>query len=126
MTDTQINRSRVADLLCTGLEQGSGYWATRADYDPPPSCDLNELAEEWRDEVYPHIHYPLFPGGAVILEDDLTRKRYRLDWEACVRGLQIMQEKYPRHFAHWVAEEDDAETGDVFIQCATLGEIIYG
>jgi len=37
-----------------------------------------------------------------------------------------MAEKYPRHFANFAQEAEDAETGDVFIQCCVLGEIVYG
>jgi len=37
-----------------------------------------------------------------------------------------MAEKYPRHFHNFLEENDDAETGDVFIQCCLFGEIVYG
>jgi hypothetical protein len=42
------------------------------------------------------------------------------------KGLQTMAEKYPRHFADFVAENDDADTGDVFLQCVVLGDVVYG
>lgn len=42
------------------------------------------------------------------------------------QGLQRMARKYPRHFADFMAENDDAITGDVFLQCVVLGEVIYG
>ena len=42
------------------------------------------------------------------------------------KGLKLMQEQYPHHFADLVEEEDDAITGDVWLQLAVFGEVIYG
>jgi hypothetical protein len=38
-------------------------------------------------------------------------------------GLQVMSEKYPHH---WAEDNADCTTGDVLIQCALFGEIVYG
>jgi hypothetical protein len=37
-----------------------------------------------------------------------------------------MAADYPRHFADLVNENDDADTGDAFVQCCVFGEVIYG
>ena len=42
------------------------------------------------------------------------------------KGLKLMQEQYPRHYADLAEEEDDAITGDVWLQLAVFGELIYG
>jgi hypothetical protein len=42
------------------------------------------------------------------------------------KGLELMRDKYPRHYADLVEEEDDAITGDVWLQLAVFGELIYG
>lgn len=55
-------------------------------------------------------------GRAKLL---LTRKKL-------LKGLGVMAQKYPRHYGNWLAGQDDAETGDVFIQCALFGEIVFG
>ena len=49
-----------------------------------------------------------------------------LDGDAVQRGLQTMAEKYPRHWGDFIRENEDAITGDVFIQCCLLGEVVYG
>jgi hypothetical protein len=49
-----------------------------------------------------------------------------LDRVAILEGLRIMAEKEPRHFADFMTENDDADTGDVFLQCCLYGEVIYG
>lgn len=43
-----------------------------------------------------------------------------------VSGLNAMANKCPRHFADLIADNDDAITHDVLIQCIIFGEIIYG
>jgi hypothetical protein len=40
-------------------------------------------------------------------------------------GLKVMAEKYPHHWQDFVSENDDAITGDVFLQCCLFGEIVY-
>jgi hypothetical protein len=42
------------------------------------------------------------------------------------KGLELMRDNYPRHWADLVEEQDDLITGDVFLQLATFGELIYG
>lgn len=42
------------------------------------------------------------------------------------RGLSLMAEKSPKHFADLISENDDALTHDVFMQYVILGEVVYG
>lgn len=42
------------------------------------------------------------------------------------KGLELMRDEYPRHWADLVEENDDLITGDVFLQLAVFGEVIYG
>ena len=42
------------------------------------------------------------------------------------RGVQVMQDKYPRHFADMVRENDDATTSDVLLQCILFEDVVYG
>ena len=131
--DMEIPMLRLADLLCEGFEGGVGYWAQIVNWDKPPELTftIDKLSGDKDPHVYKHIDYPLNAGGAVYIkvvdaDDTDTDIVYKLDYEACMRGLKVMQEKAPRHFANWIAENDDSETGDVFIQCALLGDIVYG
>jgi hypothetical protein len=129
----EVPMIRLADLICEGFEGGVGYWAQIVKYDEPKelkyTMDTLEDKKFGEPHVYKHIDYPLNEGGAVyVMEtgDDESGPIHRLDYEALMRGLKIMQEKWPRHFANWISETDDAETGDVFIQCCLLGDIVYG
>ena len=42
------------------------------------------------------------------------------------KGLELMRDKYPRHYADLMEEDDDLITGDVWLQLAVFGELIYG
>jgi len=60
---------------------------------------------------------------------DLTANgggRVTLTYAGIVKGLGLMATKYPRHFSNLVADGGDAETGDVLIQLAVFGDIVYG
>jgi hypothetical protein len=122
-----VPAERVADLLCSGFEGGTRYWAKIVGKRRPKTIVV--LGDHWADTAanpYPHIHYPLSEGGSITVLDTDTGKKHILDLSAIQRGLAAMQEKAPRAFGDLLAENDDAFTGDVFIQCCLFGEVIYG
>jgi hypothetical protein len=114
---------RIADLLCTAFEGGVGYWCRIVGYEDPE----NPVKIIDEDRITKYTDYPLC-GGAVYCEIDDTSpiEQKRLDGVSIVEGLKIMSEKYQRHFANFISENEDAETGDVFLQCCLLGEVVYG
>ena len=52
--------------------------------------------------------------------------KHHLTIDNVERGLELMRDQYPRHFADLVGEDDDLVTGDVWLQLAVFGEVIYG
>jgi len=121
-----IDPKRIGDLLCSGLESGTHYWL-RVDRKvrPPKGTPVWRHAPDLGDGKFPHIDYPL-SGGHLVVTDTEEGKKHRLDRAAIERGLAAMLTKAPRHFADFLAEDDDAATADVFIQCCLFGEIVYG
>jgi len=120
---TKVEDTRIADLLCCAFEGGVGYWCVITGYRAPA-----EPRSIWGEgTVYKHVDYPL-TGGAVVCQvnDEDDPADLVLDREAVDRGLRLMAEKYPKHWADFISENEDAITGDVFVQCALLGEIVYG
>ena len=119
----EIPQQRVEDLLCCAFEGGSGYWCCILDYENPDNVEV----------TYKHTQLPLTERGAVICvesndfpPESEENQRWRLDREAVARGLQLMAEKYPNHFGDFANENEDAITGDVFLQLALFGELVYG
>lgn len=78
------------------------------------------------------IYYQPLIGGYIVVEDELDEDgdrpvRHRLNAAKLRRGIEIIAEKYPHHLGAVIADQykQDAETGDVLIQCALFGEIKY-
>jgi len=131
----KISDDRLRCLLCSALEGGSNYWYMHVRNEFPPGVTYADFREGGRLTLAEYWHplelIPFVEGCAIFItteaagdEGDTTERR--LDRAALLRGIEIMAAKYPRHFANVVSENDDAETGDVFLQCCLFGEIVYG
>lgn len=107
-TTLDFTPERVADLLCTAVEGGSNYWA---DF----SCNLKDYydftAPEWTLVVY----------------DRDEDEKYLINYDDIVNGLQTLTTiANGRHFKDFLNENEDAITGDCFLQCCVFNEVIYG
>jgi len=119
-----VKLERMADMLCGAFEGGSNYWCQIESYTQPKKLTYRSD----KRKVFPHIDYPMSDGGAVLIKDTESdeQKTYIIDLPTMRRGLAIMAQKYPKHFADMVTENDDASTSDCFLQCCAFGEEIYG
>lgn len=122
----KVTEKRIQDLLGCAFEGGIGYWACIVAY----KADGKETRDRTGLPQYPYLTQPLAPGGAVILVDrenrnDKKAERWTLDREAVQKGLQVMATDWPEHWANFIKENEDATTGDVFVQCALFGKLVY-
>ena len=122
----EVPVQKVQDNLCSAFEGGSNYWYTITEFVKPTS--MPHRSDEEGKVVYKHLDYPVNPGGALMIGDaeDPARKPVRLDVAAIQKGLDVMAEKFPRHFSNMMDENGDAITGDVLLQCCVFGDVIYG
>lgn len=115
-----VDSERINDLLTSALEGGSNYWYLL-------DTDKSSLNGEefWGDAPMHggHLHIELADPDEGPINN---RTEWTVDRDACERAIRIMAEKFPRHFTNWYNENDDAETGDVFLQLACFGDIIFG
>jgi len=114
-----ITVERVKDLLCCAIEGGSNYWCKYMDR----MGGISPTQAEYRQDV------PFVEGGWLEVTEDENEgegRTFRLDLDAIKKGLQVFAVKYPRHFADFITQNDDATTGDVFLQCCCFGDAIYG
>lgn len=124
-----VPTSTVRDLLVGAVEGGSSYWgAFREDPNFTKSVtesDMSAYIESEGGEYYARydIENPNYCLRVSDIEDGTT---YNITFENFVNGLGVMANRYPRHFKDIVAENHDAETSDVFIQCAVFGKIVFG
>lgn len=121
-TVVEVSEERIKDLLTNALEGGSNYWYIIKKYNYPPGQTKESLGIEFE-----HIEVP-FQGGSILMGESEGDPEYDkvLDRAAIDRGLQLMAEKYPKHWADFIVENDDATTGDVFLQLALFGEVVFG
>ena len=128
----EIPDSRVADLLEAGFDGGASYWIGEATLVAPEGPIFDDGVTGGRSKL---VAYPLSEGGRVEivtvddvedLEEGVTPEKKFINRDLIHYALGIMSTRYPRHFATFMAENEDAETGDVLLQLAALGEIVYG
>lgn len=123
-----IPLGRVSDLLTSALEGGSNYWYTIEKAQKPKTWSYSSFEPKGKPSPYT-VDIPLNKGGVLFISDmegDDEKKLYRLDLKAIKRGLQVMASNEPKHWGDFMSENDDAITGDVFLQCCLFGEVIYG
>ncbi len=135
-TTAEIDVEKIRNLLCCAFEGGSNYWymIDKAIY--PPGFKSKDYGEGGKGQNGPNYWHwaellPTQEGGALIISskegDEINgTKTWRLDREAIQHGLKIMAEECPQHYGNFLSENEDAITGDVFLQCCLFGEIVYG
>lgn len=116
----EIDQQRLEDLLTSALEGGSNYWYWIEKHNYPPGLDPGKVE-------FPHIQLPFLGGSLTItVPEDGDGKKYTLNKEAMIRGIKTMAKKYPHAFDDFIEENDDAYTGDTYLQCCLFGEEVYG
>ena len=127
----EISRERVGDLLCSAFEGGSNYWYRIEEFHAPSVYQFR--ADE--HAIYQHLDYPLNPEGYLIISDYFGMdgvlkgmKVRRLNYSTIKRGLRLLStsKTYAHHWRDFITENEDATTGDVFLQLCLFGEVIYG
>lgn len=101
----------IANLM-DSAGRGSRYW-----------CQGAERLE------YETMTTGLLNGSRALKLKDVeadTPQTYALNLKTIQKGLQLMADKWPKHWADFINEDGDDITGDVFLQLALLGDIIYG
>lgn len=102
----QVTHQELADVIVCVVEGGSPYWAKFRAYDPDEG--LVDVRSRLDDDLPPE-------GWRRVGPDDIAR------------GMSVAGAKYPHQLAAWLRDRNgDAETADVFLQCAVFGELVYG
>ena len=133
-TTVEIPQARVQDLLVGALEGGSNYWYMIDRYILAEGIEKQDFSAGGKltdPESYYHPTQiiPFHPGCALVIGDiegDEGFEAKNLDLENIQKGLQVMANKYPAAFAAFIAENDDADTSDTFLQCCLFGECVFG
>lgn len=128
--NVKVTEGRIRDLLVAALEGGSNYWISNIRYELRGDLTIDDFREGGKMQPEDYYHWcqliPLTEGCRLIFDDDEDEKTHYLDRKKISRGLRVMSEKYLSHFTDFIYENDDASTGDVFLQCCVFGDIVYG
>ena len=109
-----IDHERLECLLISAFEGGSNYWIQKA------------RSVNGGDEYEQAFDYGVRIWVSAERGDPFSGKSFLLNLTAMEKGLQVMADKFPHHMADILAENDDATTGDVFLQLCLFGEVVYG
>ena len=118
-----ITVERVKDLLTCAFEGGSNYWIESA-------IRRGEATD--RKQAPFLCDAPFVKDGYLQVKEDGAEAKhgmggwFNINPETIKTGLAVFAQKYPKDFADFVNENDDAGTGDTFLQCVCFGEAIYG
>ena len=131
---TKVDAGQVRGLLCCAFEGGSNYWYvdvamastpegyTRSDFRTGGKAQTKGDYWHW-SQLLPTM------GGSVTLRVEGECGLHTLDAAAIERGLQLMADAElcdSRHWADFVNENEDACTGDVFLQLCLFGDVVFG
>jgi hypothetical protein len=124
-----IEHKRLQNLLVGALEGGSNYWYSAAEAVLPAGDTYKDIRPGGKyadpdDYYHPLQIVPFVPGGKLRFQHEDGPAE--VNAEKLTAGLRLMREKYPKHYADVIGENDDATTADVLLQLAAFGEIIYG
>jgi hypothetical protein len=123
-TPFQVTIEVPGQYLADVLEgAGSRYWCERLRFDAE-RCDGLTCWEALLTGKIDRVRVIVDPE----LDPDQRSKRYAVTRASIVRAVQIIRDKYPHHLSAVLGETRmlDASSGDALLQCAALGEIVYG
>lgn len=118
----EVSEEAIASALVSALEGGTNYWLEILEYGKPKKltyrCD--------KQKIFKHIDYPMNSTGSIVLRDTQTGKDYRLTRQKLNKAVKLMAEQYSQAFSDMINESGDAITGDMLVQLAVFGDVIYG
>jgi hypothetical protein len=115
-----VSDDTIANVIFSGLSGGIGHWCSRANIRGRHKGVTSGILSGPRWERY----FRPFQRGSLVVRDTETKKNYVIDRAAIAKALAVIGEKYPHHLENILADNTDAETGDVLIQVAAFGDIV--
>ena len=128
--DFTTNHENLVNLLSVATY--GNYWpiirAFKSDNERGLFKDCECREDKWAKALMEGkgvVVYDNYEMDSELNEGETPTKHY-LTMENVQKGLELMRDEYPHHYADLMMEEDDAITGDVWLQLAVFGELIYG
>lgn len=129
--DFTTDHEHLTDLLSVATY--GNYWpcvkAFKSDAEKGLFEDCECCEDKWAAGLLKGkgvVVYDCYALDDAETEEEKAEARHEITIADVKRGLDLMKEKYPRHWADLVEENDDLITGDVWLQLTVFGELIYG
>jgi len=122
----EITSENIQNLLTSAFEGGANYWVRSVNLDRSDNPPKPGLVWWGTDEVFEGDFEATITFDDPDGDEGNGEGSAKLTWESIHRGLRVMARKEPHHFADVIRNDTDAVTGDVFMQCALLGGVVYG
>ena len=118
----RIPHEKIQDLIVTAVEGGSNYWAKFV------------FPTDYKEKYGSYEQIPFEDGNIEVYDVETEKLLGYLNIATVKVGLQLMANRKDmtgkpvpaRHFKNLATDNEDAETADVFMQLAVIGEIVYG
>lgn len=124
-----VEDEKIASALISAFEGGSNYWYMIQKAGKPKGEPALWPYREDSSRIYSHVDYPMNPGGYLLISstEEPEKGNFRLSRSRIEKGLQLMaaSKDYSHHFRDLMSDNADAITGDVLLQFALFGEVLY-
>ena len=118
----RIPHDKIQDLIITALEGACRYWASF------------KFPKDWKEKYQSYEQIPFKDGDIEVYDVETDELLGYLNRASVKVGLQLMADRKDlkckqipnRHFKNLSTDNEDAETADVFLQLAVMGEIVFG
>lgn len=131
ITDFITNHENLTDLLSVATY--GNEWpvvkAFKSDAEKGLFEDCECREDKWAKALMHGkgvVVYDCYALDDAETEEEKAEARHPITLDNVRKGLELMHDQYPRHYADLVEENSDLITGDVWLQLTVFGELIYG
>lgn len=104
----ELSKKDVVGLFISACEGGSNYWCAKL----TPVKDKGDA-------------YESMLTGFVLTDSEDGGKTVIVTPAKILKAVRLFPKKAPYQFAQLLSENDDADTGDQFLQLCAFGEVRY-
>tara|TARA_R110001599_G_scaffold87155_1_gene232918 strand:+ start:210 stop:629 length:420 start_codon:yes stop_codon:yes gene_type:complete len=124
-----IDYDGFESLIVTALEGGINYWANIEDGSYKKINDWSEANKKGHEPFSVRFAQYIWSGGTVVISDsegeEFDDPIGEISLESIKKGWQLFSQQR-HHFSDFLDNNTDAITADVWFQCCSLGDVVYG
>lgn len=124
----KVQNHQIQDLLSKGLESSLKRWCVNYQVSSLYKKGIKSRDTENPTYLFRGVWNPLYAITHPWYRVDAIlpgKKKKILTYQCIKSGLKIMQEEHAESFESFIKEEHSLAEGDIFIQCALFGKVLY-